>query len=115
MSRKPTICVRTCLMSMRFMTLPSRGPTAPRRLLADLALEQEHGHERVDRQRLGERGDDDHRELDLARGFRLATDCLHGAVADAAEPDARADRRQADADRQAPTKCRMEVHVILLL
>ena len=74
------------------------GETCAPRLAGDLVLQQEHGHERVDRERLGERRDDDHVELDLRGGLRLPADRLHGAVADAAETDARADRRESDSD-----------------
>src|SRR5512134_2932802 len=104
MSRKPRIWVRTCRMSISSISTPS-----PRRLLArrrdDAALEEEHRDERVDRERFGQCRDDDHRELDLARGLGLTPDRLHGAVADAAETDARADRRESDADRETPTEC----------
>src|SRR5205814_6176915 len=100
MSRKPRIWVSTCGTSTRFISAPwSRGSAR------DAALEEEHGDERVDRERLGECRDDDHRQLDARRRLRLASDRLHGAVADAAETDARADRREPDADREAPSEC----------
>src|SRR5215471_13904835 len=108
--RKPRIWVPTMRMSIRFMRAPFTGPalcagvpgSTPYRVRrlpsSDLALQEEHGHERIDRERLGERGDDDHGELDLARGLRLAADGLHGALTDQAEADARADGGDADSD-----------------
>src|SRR5262245_56669750 len=107
MSRKPRIWVRTCRMSINSISTPcAGGPRSAR----DLALEEEHRDERVDRERFGQRRDDDHGELDLAGRLGLTPDRLHGAAADAAESDARADRRESDADRKAPTECRVEIH-----
>src|SRR5580765_860673 len=103
--RKPRIWVPTMRMSIRFMRAPFAGPRGGAGAASscacgasDLALQEEHGHERIDRERLGERGDDDHGELDLRRGLRLAADRLHGALADQAETDARTDGGDADAE-----------------
>src|SRR5262245_44844286 len=106
MSRKPRIWVSTCGTSTRFISAPPSCSGLSR----DAALEEEHGDERVDGQRLGESGNDDHGELNLAGRLGLTPDRLHGAVADAAQPDARADRRKPDPDRKSPTQCRMEIH-----
>src|SRR5262249_13034012 len=110
-SRKPRIWVPTMRMSIKFMRAPptaatSSGPRGAQALhgrrpeRSDPALQEEHGHERVDRERFRERRDDDHRELDLRRGLRRAADGLHGALADQPEADARADGGDADAERK---------------
>src|SRR5689334_25063331 len=120
MMRKPRIWVRTCRMSMRFMIAPRRGASSLTSALpapastADLSRQEEHGHERVDRQRLGQRGDDDHGELDACGGFGLTADRLHGALTDQAETDARADRGDADAERETESQRCLEMHGPLL-
>src|SRR5206468_13040337 len=120
-SRKPRIWVPTMRMSIRFMRAPSRRAGRGVRAFArkvlpaaspvlELALQQEHGHERVGRERLGERGDDDHRELDLRRGLRLAADRLHGAQTDAAQADARADGGDADTEGKTQRERGLQIH-----
>src|SRR5262245_62238418 len=115
-SRKPRIWVPTMRMSIRFMRAPlaarahARAYRVRRPRASDIALEEETGHASVDRERFGERRDDDHGELDLRGGLRLAADRLHGALADQAEADARADGGDADAERQTERKCGMHIH-----
>src|SRR5690349_3560626 len=120
MMRNPRIWLRTCRMSMRFMSAPRRGgssrPSAPPApaSTADLPRQEEHGHERVDRQRLGQRGDDDHGELNACGGFGLTADRLHGALTDETQTDARADRGDADAERETERQRCLEIHGLLL-
>src|SRR5262245_26955792 len=77
---------------------------------SDLARQKEHGDERIDREGLGERRHDDHRELDLRGRLRLPSDRLHRALADEAETDAGADGGDADAERKTETERCVEIH-----
>src|SRR5262245_21446885 len=69
-------------------------------VLLNFAHQQEHGHERVDCQSFDQAGADDHRRLNLARRFRLATDGFHRLADGTLKADAGADGREAETDRE---------------
>src|SRR5262245_22128748 len=119
-TRNPRIWVTTIFGSIRFTrrlladeqcagcTGHNRSSNGFPRLL-NLWREKEHGDERVDRERFGECRDDDHGELDLAVRLGLTADRLHRALSDQTETDTRADRRDADAERESECQRCLEV------
>src|SRR5690242_19105263 len=67
--------------------------------LLDDEGDDDRDNERVNRDRLGERGADDHRGADVAGGFGVAAERFHRTANRHTDTDAGADRAETDRER----------------